>query len=48
VAPIAAKLRKHFASGLATDRADRPEWLFSTALKVFGCWVSMPIGRGGF
>ena len=33
-APLEAKLRHHFASGLPTDRVDRPEWLFGTALRV--------------
>ena len=31
-APLAASLRAHFGAGRPTDRADRPEWLFSTAL----------------
>lgn len=31
-APLAERLRAHFAAGLPTDRADRPEWLFETAL----------------
>lgn len=34
VAPLAERLRHHFASGLPTDRPDRPEWLFATALKA--------------
>ena len=33
-APLEARLRHHFASGLPTDRPDRPEWLFATALRV--------------
>ncbi|EFN58829.1 hypothetical protein CHLNCDRAFT_140664 [Chlorella variabilis] len=33
-APLAQRLRHHFASGLPTDRPDRPEWLFATALKA--------------
>eukprot|EP00891_Asterochloris_glomerata_P000268 jgi/Astpho2/268/Aster-02159 len=33
-APITARLRLHFASGRRTDRIDRPEWLFATALRV--------------
>jgi hypothetical protein len=33
-APLEAKFRHHFASGLPTDRIDRPEWLFGTALRV--------------
>ena len=33
-APIGQKLRKHFAGGLATDRIDRPEWMFNTVAKV--------------
>ena len=33
-APLEAKLRHHFASGLPTDRLDRPQWLFDTALRV--------------
>lgn len=33
-APLEAKLRHHFASGLPTDRIDRPEWLFGTALRA--------------
>jgi len=32
--PLEARLRHHFASGLPTDRLDRPEWLFTTALRV--------------
>ncbi|KAL4457702.1 hypothetical protein ABPG75_012567 [Micractinium tetrahymenae] len=32
--PLAERLRHHFASGLPTDRPDRPEWLFATALKA--------------
>jgi hypothetical protein len=32
LAAPAAALRRHFASGLPTDRADRPEWLFAAAL----------------
>jgi hypothetical protein len=31
-APLAERLHAHFAAGRATDRADRPEWLFETAL----------------
>ena len=33
-APLEGKLRHHFASGLPTDRPDRPEWLFGTALRA--------------
>ena len=33
-APIGLKLRFHFARGRATDRPDRPEYLFETALRV--------------
>ena len=33
-APLEARLRHHFASGLPTDRPDRPEWLFTTALRL--------------
>lgn len=33
-APLAERLRHHFAGGLPTDRPDRPEWLFATALKA--------------
>ena len=32
--PLEARLRHHFASGLPTDRLDRPEWLYTTALRV--------------
>jgi len=31
-APLASTLSHHFAQGLPTDRADKPEWLFDTAL----------------
>ena len=31
---IAVWLHHHFASGLPTDRADRPEWLFAASLKA--------------
>lgn len=33
-APLAARLRHHFAEGLPTDRADKPEWLFATVLRA--------------
>lgn len=33
-APISERLRAHFAAGRPTDRADRPEWLFGTALRL--------------
>ena len=33
-APITERLRAHFAAGRPTDRADRPEWLFETALRL--------------
>ena len=33
-APVAERLRAHFAAGRPTDRADRPEWLFETALRL--------------
>lgn len=33
-APLAERLRAHFASGRATDRPDRPEWLFGTAARL--------------
>lgn len=33
-APLASMLRHHFAQGLPTDRADKPEWLFATALNI--------------
>eukprot|EP00884_Botryococcus_braunii_P018181 jgi/Botrbrau1/5046/Bobra.37_1s0012.1 len=33
-APLGDRLRLHFAAGLPTDRVDRPEWLFATALKI--------------
>ncbi|KAK9906635.1 hypothetical protein WJX75_005264 [Coccomyxa subellipsoidea] len=33
-APIAERLRAHFAAGRPTDRPDRPEWLFETALRL--------------
>lgn len=33
-APLAQSLRAHFSAGRPTDRADRPEWLFSTALAL--------------
>lgn len=32
--PLGDRLRLHFAGGLPTDRVDRPEWLFATALKL--------------
>lgn len=32
--PIAERLRLHFTTGQPTDRADKPEWLFSTAVRV--------------
>ena len=33
-APIVERLRAHFAAGRPTDRPDRPEWLFETALRL--------------
>jgi len=33
-APLASTLSHHFAQGLPTDRADKPEWLFATALNI--------------
>ncbi len=33
-APLAASLRAHFSAGRPTDRPDRPEWLFGTALAL--------------
>jgi hypothetical protein len=34
VAGVSAWLHHHFAQGLPTDRADKPEWLFAAALKA--------------
>jgi hypothetical protein len=31
--PIAQRLRHHFAEGLPTDRVDKPEWLFASAIR---------------
>lgn len=31
---VADRLHHHFAQGLPTDRADKPEWLFAAALKA--------------
>lgn len=33
-APLASTLSHHFAQGLPTDRADKPEWLFATVLNI--------------
>lgn len=33
-APLAPRLAHHFGQGLPTDRADKPEWLFATALRA--------------
>lgn len=33
-APLEARLRHHFAEGLPTDRADKPEWLFATVQRA--------------
>lgn len=33
-APVAERLRAHFAAGRQTDRPDKPEWLFGTALRL--------------
>ncbi|KAK9817674.1 hypothetical protein WJX72_000495 [[Myrmecia] bisecta] len=33
-APLTDQLRLHFASGQPTDRIDKPEWLFGTALRL--------------
>ena len=32
--PVAERLKLHFASGRSTDRVDKPEWLFHTALRL--------------
>lgn len=32
--PVTDKLRLHFALGRSTDRIDKPEWLFETALRT--------------
>lgn len=33
--PLVARLRRHFGGqGLPTDRVDRPEWLFTTAVQL--------------
>ncbi|KAL4536055.1 hypothetical protein Ndes2526A_g05602 [Nannochloris sp. 'desiccata'] len=34
VAGVSAWLQHHFAQGLPTDRADKPEWLFAASLKA--------------
>jgi RAD50-interacting protein 1 len=34
VAGVSAWLQHHFAQGLPTDRADKPEWLFAAAIKA--------------